>query len=55
MTINAADNSGETVTVEYLLSDQELTKAELDGYVPSQYTPQPFGIDPDERIYYLCQ
>ena len=32
VTITAADNSGETVTVEYLLSDKELTKAELDWH-----------------------
>ena len=31
VTITATDNSGEMVTVEYLLSDKELTKAELDG------------------------
>ena len=52
-TINAADNSGETVTVEYLLSDKELTKAELDGMTFTVYTA-PFGIDPDnEYIIYV--
>ncbi len=53
VTINAADNSGETVTVEYLLSDKELTKAELDGMTFTVYTA-PFGIDPDnEYIIYV--
>ena len=53
VTINAADNSGETVTVEYLLSNKELTKAELDGMTFTVYTA-PFGIDPDnEYIIYV--
>ena len=53
VTINASDNSGETVTVEYLLSDKELTKAELDGMTFTAYTA-PFGIDPDnEYIIYV--
>ena len=53
VTINAADNSGETVTVEYLLSDKELTKAELDGMAFTAYTA-PFGIGPDnEYIIYV--
>ena len=53
VTINAADNSGETVTVEYLLSDKELTKAEFDGMAFTAYTA-PFGIDPDnEYIIYV--
>lgn len=53
VTITAADNSGETVTVEYLLSDKELTKAELDGMTFTAYTA-PFGIDPDnEYIIYV--
>ena len=53
VTINAADNSGETVTVEYLLSDKELTKAELDGMTFTAYTA-PFGIDSDnEYIIYV--
>ena len=51
--ITAADNSGETVTVEYLLSNKELTKAELDGMTFTAYTA-PFGIDPDnEYIIYV--
>ena len=53
VTITAADNSGETVTVEYLLSNKELTKAELDGMTFTAYTA-PFGIDPDnEYIIYV--
>ena len=53
VTINAADNSGESVTVEYLLSDKELTKTELDGMTFTAYTA-PFGIDPDnEYIIYV--
>ena len=53
VTITAADNSGETVTVEYLLSAKELTKAELDGMAFTAYTA-PFGIDPDnEYIIYV--
>ena len=53
VTITAADNSGETVTVEYLLSDKELTKAEFDGMTFTVYTA-PFGIDPDnEYIIYV--
>ena len=53
VTITAADNSGETVTVEYLLSDKELTKAELDGMTFTAHTA-PFGIDPDnEYIIYV--
>ena len=53
VTITAADNSGETVTVEYLMSDKELTKAELDGMTFTAYTA-PFGIDHDnEYIIYV--
>ena len=53
VTITAADNSGETVTVEYLLSNKESTKAELDGMTFTVYTA-PFGIDPDnEYIIYV--
>ena len=53
VTITAADNSGETVTVEYLLSAKELTKAELDGMAFTAHTA-PFGIDPDnEYIIYV--
>ena len=53
VTITAADNSGETVTIEYLLSNKELTKAELDGITFTAYTA-PFGIDHDnEYIIYV--
>ena len=53
VTITAADNSGEMVTVEYLLSDRELTKAELDGMAFTVYTA-PFCIDLDnEYIIYV--
>ena len=53
VTINATDNSGESVTVEYLLSNKELTKAELDGMTFTAYTA-PFCIDPDnEYIIYV--
>ncbi len=52
VTIAAADNSGEAVTVEYWLSAKALTKAELDGMTFTAYTA-PFGIDPDnEYIVY---
>ena len=53
VTITATDNSGEMVTVEYLLSDRELTKAELDGMAFTVYTA-PFCIDLDnEYIIYV--
>ena len=53
VTINAADNSGETVTVEYLLSNKELTKTALDGMTFTAYTA-PFSIAPDnEYIIYV--
>lgn len=53
VTINAADNSGEAVTVEYLLSNRELTKTALDGMTFTAYTA-PFSIAPDnEYIIYV--
>ena len=53
VTITAADNSGEAVTVEYLLSNKELTKAALDGMTFTAYTA-PFSIAPDnEYIIYV--
>ena len=53
VTITAADNSGEAVTVEYLLSNKELTKAALDGMTFTAYTA-PFSITPDnEYIIYV--
>ena len=53
VTINAADNSGEAVTVEYLLSNKELTKTALDGMTFTAYTAL-FSIAPDnEYIIYV--
>ena len=53
VTITAADNSGGAVTVEYLLSNKELTKAALDGMTFTAYTA-PFSIAPDnEYIIYV--
>ena len=53
VTIIAADNSGEAVTVEYLLSAKELTETELASAAFTAYTA-PFGIDPDnEYIIYV--
>lgn len=53
VTINAADNSGEAVTVEYLLSNKELTKTALDGMTFTAYTA-PFSIATDnEYIIYV--
>lgn len=48
VTITAADNSGEKVKIEYLLSDKELTKAELDGMTFTAYTAS-FGVNPDNK------
>ena len=53
VTINASDNGSGIKTVEYLLSDKKLTKAELDSMTFTAYTA-PFGIDPDnEYIIYV--
>ena len=53
VTITAADNSGEAVTVEYLLSNRELTKTALDGMTFTAYTA-PFSIASDnEYIIYV--
>ena len=53
VTITAADNSGDDVKVEYLLSTKELTEAELANAAFTAYTA-PFGIDPDnEYIIYV--
>lgn len=53
VTITAADNSGEAVTVEYLLSNKELTKTALDGMTFTAYTA-PFSIASDnEYIIYV--
>ncbi len=52
VTITAADNSGEAVKIEYLLSAKELTAAELANASFTAYTA-PFGIDPNnEYIVY---
>lgn len=51
VTINAADNSG-TVFVSYLVTDQDLSEAELGSLVFSGYE-EPFRIDPNgEYIVY---
>ena len=51
VTINAADNSG-TVFVSYLVTDQDLSEAELKSLVFSGYE-EPFHIDPSgEYIVY---
>ena len=51
VTINAADNSG-TVFVSYLVTDRDLSEAELGSLVFSGYE-EPFGIDPNgEYIVY---
>ena len=51
VTINAADNSG-TVFVSYLVTDQDLSEAELQSLVFSGYQ-EPFHIDPNgEYIVY---
>ena len=53
VTVAASDNSGKTVTVEYLLSVKELTEAKLANAAFTVYT-SPFGIDPDnEYIIYV--
>ena len=48
VTITADDNSGEKVTIEYLLSDKALTKDELTEMAFTAYSA-PFGIDPDNE------
>ena len=53
VTINAADNSGDAVKIEYLLSATKLTETELASAAFTAYTA-PFGIDPDnEYIIYV--
>ena len=53
VTVTAADNSGEAVKIEYLLSDKVLTESELAGMTFTAYSA-PFGIDPDnEYIIYV--
>ena len=53
VTINAADNSGDAVKIEYLMSAKKLTETELASVAFTAYTA-PFGIDPDnEYIIYV--
>lgn len=53
VTITATDNSGEAVKIEYLLSGEELTKAELANKSFTEYTDS-FNITPDnEYIIYV--
>ena len=47
VTINAADNSG-TVFVSYLVTDQDISEAELQALVFNGYE-EPFHIDPNEE------
>ena len=50
--ITASDTSGETVKIEYLLTDTEMTQNALAGEAFTEYTG-PFSIDPDrEYIIY---
>ena len=48
VTITAADNSGEAVKIEYLLSDKALTESELAGMAFTAYSA-PFSINPDNE------
>ena len=48
VTITAADNSGEAVKIEYLLSDKALTESELAGMTFTAYSA-PFSINPDNE------
>ena len=48
VTVTAADNSGEAVTIEYLLSDKALTQAELANMTFAAYAA-PFAINPDNE------
>ena len=51
--VTATDNSGETVKIEYLLSNKELTAAELKNKTFTAYNGQ-FNINPDnEYIVYV--
>ena len=53
VTVDASDNSGDEVKIEYLLSAVELTEAELANATFTVYTA-PFDIDPDnEYIIYV--
>jgi len=48
VTVTAADNSGEAVTVEYLLSDKALTESELARMTFTTYSA-PFSINADNE------
>ena len=48
VTITASDNSGEDVTIEYLLSDKELTVDQLNSATFTAYT-KAFSINPDNQ------
>ena len=48
VTVTAADNSGEAVTVEYLLSDKALTESELARMTFTAYSA-PFSINADNE------
>ena len=53
VTVTATDNSGETVTIEYLLSEKVLAESELVGMTFTAYSA-PFSINPDnEYIIYV--
>ena len=53
VTVTAADNSGEAVKIEYLLSDKALTESELAGMTFTTYSA-PFSINPDnEYVIYV--
>ena len=51
VTINAVDNSG-VVFVSYLVTDKELSEAELNSLVFRAYE-EPFCIDPTENILFM--
>lgn len=48
VTITASDNSGENVTIEYLLSDKELTVDQLNSATFNAYNDK-FSINPDNK------
>ena len=48
VTVTATDNSGETVTIEYLLSEKALAESELAGMTFTAYSA-PFSINPDNE------
>ena len=48
VTVMATDNSGETVTIEYLLSEKALAESELAGMTFTAYSA-PFSINPDNE------